>query len=284
MRFLELIRWKNILILLFSQVFAYVFLKKEYCSVREFDINILFICLSTALIAAGGYLINDYFDVKIDAVNKPEKLIVGRFISRRLVLLLHLVFSFTGVILGALADPKLGLINLFVAFMLWQYTVRLKYRFLIGNLCVALLMGLSIIIVAYASDCADLLWLAFYAFFAFLMGLIREIIKDIEDMEGDAQYECRTLPNVLGIFRTKIVLNYLLLASLSLLLLSCVYLINQTYIELALYLILTTVIPLIVFFFRLFKADAKKDFSVLSTWAKLIMMAGVLSMTLRYLY
>ena len=281
--FFDLIRWKNILIIIFTQTFAFIFLDQSQCLNFEITHGFIYVVLSTILLAAAGYMINDYSDIRIDVINKPEKLIVDKYIPRRVVLALHLTFNFAGVILGALVSYKFGLLNLCIAFILWQYSVRFKYQFFTGNLLVSLLMALTLMVVAFATDTMLLLWLVFYTVFAFLTGLIREITKDIEDMEGDAVFNAKTLPNTLGIPRTKIVIYYLMLLTLSTLILSCVYLFIKGYIVLPSYLIVATAIPLAIFFQRTIGADSKKDFSFLSRMIKLIMVAGVLSMGLRCL-
>src|SRR6185369_2463476 len=94
MHFLNLIRWKNILIIIITQLFVYLFLTEGECLNLKIDFRLVLVCLSTILIAAAGYMINDYSDVGIDVVNKPDKLIVDRYIPRRYVFVLHLAFNF----------------------------------------------------------------------------------------------------------------------------------------------------------------------------------------------
>jgi len=216
--FFDLIRWKNILIIIFTQIFAFIFLDQSQCFNWQITHGFIYVVLSTVLLASAGYMINDYSDIRIDVINKPEKLIVDKYIPRRIVLALHLTFNFAGVVLGALVSYKFGILNLCIAFVLWQYSVRFKYQFFTGNLLVSLLMALTLMVVAFATNSMLLLWLIFYTVFAFLTGLIREITKDIEDMEGDAVFNAKTLPNTLGIPRTKIVIYYLMFLKIMLLL------------------------------------------------------------------
>jgi 4-hydroxybenzoate polyprenyltransferase len=279
--FLDLIRWRNILIIIFTQLFAYVFLYEEQCVNLTVNYNFILVCASTILLAAAGYMINDYSDVRIDVINKPDKLIVERYIPRRVVFTLHLVFNFFGVAIALLVNPWFALINIIIAFTLWQYSIRFKYYFFAGNMLVAALMAMTLLVVYFATNQILIVWLAYYTVFAFLTGLIREVIKDIEDMEGDASFGAKTLPNTLGIPKTKIIIYYLMLLTLSLLIFSCAYLFYKDYIILPVYLILTTAIPLAVFFQRTMVADSKKDFSRLSRMIKFIMLAGVVSMSLR---
>ena len=279
--FLNLIRWKNILIIVLTQFFVYIFLNADACFYIGHFEPLILVCASTILLAAAGYLINDYSDIRIDVINKPENLIVERYISRRVVLTLHLVFNLAGVIIACLVNYKFGILTVLIAFILWQYSVRFKYHFFVGNMLVSAMMALSLIVIDFASESMLELWVLFYAVFAFLTGLMREIIKDIEDLEGDAVFNAHTLPNTLGIPKTKIVIYYLMLLTLTLLVLSCAYLYYKGYIILPSYLIVATAIPLAIFYQRTISADTKKDFSLLSRMIKLIMLAGVVSMGLR---
>jgi len=283
MYFLQLIRWKNLCIIVVTQLFVYVFLSSDQCLNLHISTDLILVCASTLLLAAAGYMINDYSDVRIDAVNKPEKLIVGRHISRRVVFALHLALNLVAVVLALRLNHVFAIINIAIAFILWQYSVRFKYYFFVGNVLIAGLMAMSLLVVDFSGDTILLLWLIYYTVFAFLTGLIREIIKDIEDQEGDARFGAKTLPNVLGIPKTKIVIYYLMLITLSLLIFSCAYLFYKDYLVLPLYLMLTTAVPLAVFFQKTISADSKKDFGRLSSMIKLIMLAGVLSMGLRCL-
>ena len=222
--FFNLIRWKNLLIIILTQLFAYVFLDQEQCVRLEITPDFVYVCLATLLLAAGGYMINDYSDIRIDVINKPDNLIVDRYISRRIVFVLHLIINFAAICIACLVNLKFGAITVCIAFMLWQYSIRFKYQFFVGNLLVSSLMALSIMVVGFSSDAMLVLWLIFYTVFALLTGLIREIIKDIEDMEGDAVFNARTLPNTLGIPKTKIVIYYLMILTLCILILSCAFL------------------------------------------------------------
>src|SRR5690606_19191379 len=160
------------------------------------------IVLSTLLIAAAGYIINDYFDVKIDLVNKPKRVIVGRYLKRRMAIGTHQLLNVLGVIAGLLVSYKVALVNIFSVSPLWLDSERYKRQLLIGNVAVSLLTALSLMIltVHYPQN-RKLIFI--YAVFAFFISLIREIVKDIEDMKGDAFHGCRTLPIVVGIRRTK---------------------------------------------------------------------------------
>lgn len=177
----------------------------------------IFLVVASVLIAAAGYIINDYFDINIDQVNKPKGNVVDTEISRRWAMALHFVFSGVGLLLSAYIAWRTGLWyiiigNFFCVLLLFAYSVSLKRKLLIGNIVISLLTAWVILIlclaeIRIASVTDPLLSEAsgkiirigiLYAAFAFISSLIREAIKDIEDMEGDERYGCRTMPIVWG--------------------------------------------------------------------------------------
>ena len=233
--------------------------------------------LSTVLIAAAGYIINDYYDVKIDAINKPERMLVGKAVRRRRAMFAHLVLSFIGVVIGlALAIP-VGLINLGAVLLLWGYSARLKKMLLVGNVVIALLAASMLLVVAVYNDALNKITLG-YALFAFLISLIREIIKDMEDMKGDASFDCRTLPIVAGIRNTKLVLYPLV--ALFLLFLLVVVFHRRTALLFDSYMLLLVLLPSVWLVIKLARSDRRRDFAYLSSLNKFIMLTGILSMLL----
>jgi 4-hydroxybenzoate polyprenyltransferase len=237
------------------------------------DPRLLILAISTILIAAGGYAINDYYDVKIDLINKPERVVVGKTLSRRSVLLFHSLNSMAGTALGFLLSWPIGLVNFSAAFLLWLYSNALKRMPFVGNFAVALLTGMSILVVNLLFT-PLLTLVVVYALFAFFMTLIREIIKDMEDLKGDDTFGCRTLPIIWGLRNTKFFI-YLLIALFSLVVI----------------VIHWRVTPMPVWFFTgfllmpmgvlvawLIRADTRKDYHLLSQFSKLIMLAGIFSM------
>jgi 4-hydroxybenzoate polyprenyltransferase len=267
---LRLTRFWNLVIIGLAQYFAAFFLVG---SETALDWRLMVLSMSTIIIAAAGYIINDYYDVKIDLINKPERVVVGQSITRRYALLFHTFLSFTGVFLGFLLSWKIAAINFASAFLLWLYSNNLKRQPFVGNLAVALLTGLSIALINSIYK-GNFILVNVYAAFAFFMTLVREIIKDMEDLKGDVTYGCRTLPIVMGIRKTKIVI-YLLMASFVI----TVLFIHFTSTALPIYYFLIFLfIPLLILFIRLLRADTKNDFYNLSTLSKIIMLLGILSM------
>ncbi len=270
--FVRLTRAWNLLIIVFAQYFTAYFLAKA--DVLH-DFKLFLLSLSTVLIAAGGYVINDYYDVKIDYVNNPDRVVVGKTIHRRFAILLHVALSVLGIFVGLFVSWKLAVVNVFSVSVLWFYSNLLKRLPFIGNFTVALLTGASIAIIFFLYG-TNLVIILIYALFSFFMTLVREIIKDMEDLKGDNTYGCKTLPIVWGIRKTKITL-YLLIIFFSV----TVAIINQLYVKLdVIYFVMLLFVPLAWLTTRLVRADTKKDYGWLSSFCKVIMLLGILSMTL----
>lgn len=326
--FLKLIRFPNLLILAFTQYVIRWCMLSPYLEARRYELNNFFqlkfqftefdfflLVLSTVLIAAAGYIINDYFDVRIDEVNRPATNLVGKTIKRRVAMVCHMAFNIVGVLIGLWISWKYDVFRagsfIFIAApaLLWFYSTSLKRQFLIGNIIIALLSGLIPLVgvifelMAIARNLNEaqlsqeiisriyLVIPAFfaigYSLFAFLVTLIREIIKDIEDYEGDMEYGCKTLPIVMGISKAKSVVITLcvgLLAGLSYVLFKW----NEANevqaaanesgafpLYFFAYVIIALQIPVLFLMYRVYKAKTKKDWRFLSAFLKFIMVAGV---------
>lgn len=267
---LRLTRFWNLLIIGLAQYFV-----ARYLIAPEsvFDVRLFELTFSTMLIAGAGYVINDYYDVKIDLINKPERVIIGKSIPRRYALLFHTVLSLTGIAMGFWLSWRIGLINLFSTFMLWLYSNALKRLPFIGNFTVALLTGISVFVVNVLFP-PLLILTGIYSGFAFFMTLVREIIKDLEDLKGDDTFGCKTLPIVWGIRKTKFFTYFLLI-----LFAAVVFGVHQWVSPLPMmFFAWFLFLPAMVLFAWLIRADTRKDFYQLSQFCKIIMVAGILSM------
>jgi 4-hydroxybenzoate polyprenyltransferase len=272
---LKISRPVNLAILGFAQLMTALFLvetNRQGLPVYQ-DIHLYLIIFSTMVIAAAGYMINDYYDVKIDYVNKPDEVIIGRGMKRRVAIFFHSVLNFIGIGVGLLVSPRVAVINFIAAFLLWLYSNSLKRQPFIGNFTVALLTGASIWLIGYYYQKAELLVLT-YAIFAFFLNLIREIIKDIEDRNGDRRHGCRTLPIVLGFRNTKRII-FLIAFIFVISILVVTFKINNI---LLFYYFGILSILFIIFMYKIYVADRKAHFSELSILSKLLMMAGIISM------
>ena len=301
----RLIRFPNLLIIILTQYllryaildpFLYGDSGAEASSAFEFSLLVLV----TLLIASGGYIINDYFDVKIDAVNKPDKLIIDRQVTARGAIALHLGINGVATLLGfylawRLQSITFGLIFPFIAVLLWLYSASYKRTFLWGNIIVALLSAFVILIVwlfeffhlRLESDSFGMLIqelggvtriVLAYALFAFLVSLLREIIKDMEDWEGDEKFGCRTLPVVFGLHQSKGVVIGLIVLNMVLLGYGMIVLYRLHFMGAFWYFLALVQVPVIYLAVSVLRAKVKSDYHFASTLAKLIMLTGLLSM------
>jgi 4-hydroxybenzoate polyprenyltransferase len=276
--FLRLIRFPNLVLIVLSQALAQAcLLAKGVEWSKAVEPGFLYLSLFTVLIAAAGYIINDYYDVKIDAINKPDRLLVGKEIRRRRAMFAHLILSFIGVAGGFWLSVEVGLINLGAVLLLWGYSARLKKMLLIGNVVISLLAASMLLVVAVYADTLNKITIS-YALFALIISLIREIIKDMEDVKGDASFDCRTLPIVAGLRNTKLVLYPLIAVFQAFLLVVILH--PRTNFILDIYMILLVLAPSVWLLLKLIRADRKRDFTYLSNLNKLIMLTGILSMLL----
>lgn len=304
--FSRLIRWPNLLFIALTQVLFYyavaapIVFGTGYLT-REMDILFWMLVLSSVLIAAGGYIINDYFDLNIDLVNKPERLVVDKSISRRWAIFWHLLFSVAGINMGfyiALQNGNwlIGFANTAVVLLLWLYSTTFKKRLLTGNILIALLTGWTVLIVYFFIIYQRYDWLnhplpaemrlkllrltLLFTAFAFLITLIREVVKDIEDVEGDRRYNCRTLPIVWGIETARIFAGIWMVVLLALLFVVLFYILQYHMWVPAIYNLLFIIVPAAWSMKLLIRASTTPDYTRLSYWIKGIILTGILSMLL----
>lgn len=282
--FLRLIRVNNLIIISATQIFAYYFLTPNLSHTQLFQEDFLLLLISTFLVAAAGYIINDYMDVRLDLINKPSKVIVGNSISRRWAMFLHIVLNIMAILLALLINKKIALLVFICAFSLWLYSQFLKKTYLAGNILVALLTAFTLWIMHIFQEDMMVAGIWVYGIFAFATTLIREIIKDTEDLRGDQNFKCRTLPIVLGVRKTKEILLVLHLTVIGLTIAFCTsfvalsYSSYKIYVMFLMYMLILVIIPMFAMVWFIKTADVKRDFSRLSSLSKWIMMAGIISM------
>ncbi|MGZ4089718.1 MAG: geranylgeranylglycerol-phosphate geranylgeranyltransferase, partial [Bacteroidia bacterium] len=244
--FLKLIRLENLIMIALTQYLIRYFVLQKILNANGIELglnNLLFnlLVLSTVLIAAAGYIINDYFDVKTDTINHPDTVVIDKVIKRRWAIILHITFTFIGVFLGILCALKTGYLRLAIfhitaATLLWFYSTHFKKQLLVGNIVVSLLtasvafipfvyeMGLmQRIDPAFTRDHTLLILSCFkvvfiFSIFAFITSMAREIIKDMEDFKGDKETGGYTMPIYWGIPSSKLTSFFLIVITIILLL------------------------------------------------------------------
>lgn len=235
---------------------------------------------ATVCIAAAGNVINDYFDIKIDLINKKHKVIISRYVGRRTAIVLHIFLNLLGIVIGFALSWKVGMFMAAMSFILVMYSATFKRWFLIGNVVIASLLSLAILVLWLMNPDLILKWILWYMAFAFFTGLIREIIKDIEDMEGDRTYGCKTLPVILGISKTRKVIKALFIGQLIFLIAFVVDLIIASKSIAAVFLLLSCGVFGAYTFYKFLQASSKNEYSQVSFMMKMVMLAGILSIIL----
>lgn len=306
---LKIVRAKNLIIVaatLYMMRFLIIhpLLLRKGMELQLGELFFLLLTLATVFITAAGYVINDYFDTKTDLVNHPSTVIVGKSLSRRFVITLHWALNAIGVLLGiivsiAIDKPFLSLVFFLTPGILWFYSTSYKRQFLLGNLIVAILTALVPLmallfelpklyntywqsLIFSPSIFNDIIyWVGGYAIFAFWLTLFREIVKDIEDYQGDQEFGRNTLPIVLGISTSRMVAASILLLTIVII----TYLFgaylnflpsgNFDYITFV-YLLVAMVIPIFTLIIKVLSAQSKEDYHWVSSFSKLIMLLGLL--------
>ncbi|MEI8278951.1 MAG: geranylgeranylglycerol-phosphate geranylgeranyltransferase [Bacteroidota bacterium] len=313
MAWLRLIRWKNLLIIFITQLFAWccVILPIQGYIPMPLLLNnkhFLYISISTVLIAAAGYIINDYFDIKIDAINRPENVILEQKIPRRIAIMLHTIFNVTGLGLAAIIAKQAGhyewlAMQMGCTLLLWLYSTRFKRQFVIGNVVVAFLTSFTIItLMLYEPAMHYYFWrshfllsksnglipnpvwvLGVYAYFAFMLTWIREIVKDMEDLKGDAEQGCVTMPIKWGLLRTSRFAQAIGVLALIPLIIASGKLMNTHWKPLGIYTLVALILPLTAWIKFLPTKATTQHYNQASRGLKIIMVLGVGSLIIYYL-
>ncbi len=296
MKYLQIIRYKNLLLLAFMQLlFRYGFLKQQNISLALSNFQFVLLVLATVFIAAGGYIINDIFDQDADAINKPKKAIIGKTISESMAYNLYVSFTLCGVCIGyylsnVIQRPMFLIIFILIASLLYFYATTLKQIAFIGNFAVAMILSFSVLIInffdifpATSDDNRAIMKPIFlilfdYAIFAFVINLIREIVKDLQDIKGDYNQGIQSLPIVLGIKRTAMIVSvFTALPSIILLIYINNYLMANGLYFATLYGLFLVVAPLIFCAVKLWNSENEKQFAKISSLLKWIIFFGIIS-------
>lgn len=302
--FLKLVRLPNLFFIALSQVlFQFCIYSPMYKGVIPANdlLHFIFLSLASLLIAAAGYIINDYFDINIDEVNKPARMVVDKVIHRRWAIAWHFMLNSAALVLTILALPfsqkwYLILANMFCMALLWFYSTSFKRKLLIGNIVIALLTAWTILLIFFskfelydAFNAEDnirklkFFQLAIlYAGFAFIISLVREAIKDMEDMPGDAKYGCRTMPIAWGVNATKVYVAVWLVVLIALLFVIQIYILQFKWWLPIVYSVAAIIFPLIVILLQLKQSTTPRQYHRLSNITKLVMFTGILSMIFFY--
>jgi 4-hydroxybenzoate polyprenyltransferase len=310
--FFKLVRWPNLIIVAVTMILMRYAIIRPL--VEKIDVSpilssvnssrmmlqlpfydFVILIAATLFITGAGYIINDYFDIKTDIINRGE-VIVGTKVPRRTAMMWHNLLNLVGVMAGFYLSWKvgylyMGMLFLVVSGLLYFYSARYKRRFLTGNLIVAFLTAMVPMLVViyevlaifqyYALNSASIpdisalfFWIGGFAVFAFLTTLAREIIKDIEDFKGDLEYGRSTLPIVAGIKATRTIVICLIMFTILLLYLALFLFITEIFS--IVYLTVAVALPLIYVIFLIKRSNNRNQFHIASRLMKIIMITGIL--------
>ncbi len=307
---IKMLRIVNLLIIALTMVLLrfYVIaplLRIEGVSLVFGGLNFAILVFIMVLIAASGYLINDYFDVESDRINRPSKPLVGRDISKGMLFLLYYILNGVAIILGfylafQVNTLQLGLIFPILIIMLWYYSAKYQRTILWGNIVVSIITGFTVFVVwlfgffalrskpelffdAYDSIGSINYFVWGFTYFAFITTLLREVLKDMQDMEGDRRTGSNTLPVAIGINKSKWVVYTLLIISIATLGYGQYLLYQQGFSWACWYFLITVQLLQVFIFVKLISAQKSSDFAFLANIMKVVMLAGVISMQLIYI-
>ena len=307
--FLKLIRIENLFIIAVTQICIKYFVFAPLNDFSKFTPVLFSISLlSTLLIAAAGYIINDYFDVKTDKINRPKTVVIDVVIKRRWAMIFHIILNILGLILGLYLalkchNLKLVLFQILSILLLWFYSTHFKKQLLVGNIVVSLLTatiplmpmvydyylsgGINPMISMLLGSFLNTLLIIVlgYSAFAFLTSFAREVIKDMEDYKGDIQTGGKTMPIVWGMITSKVVTFFTIIITIGLLLLACFKFYKDQHNVAVYYILGLVIIPLIILLIHITKATSSKDFKLASLLLKFTMLFGIgFTFIIKYIY
>lgn len=305
--FFKLVRWQNLLMVALMMLLVYHCVLSPLSYFSDIDIfpssiSFVLLVISLIFIVAASYVINDVFDVETDKYNKPEKKLIPNVFSQKEANLYYVILTFLGLTSGLVSSIlvlnvkfyMLLAVIVLLACILYSYSSTYKKKLFVGNLIVSLSVAIAVFLpylfellylsnnVLFLSECKDLVknivyFVLIYTVFAFLLTLIREIIKDVEDMDGDGRTHCRTIPVVYGLSKTKTML-YILVVLLLILLFAYLFILFKLQLFAVFAFIAVVTLCSIILIVKIFKAKEKKCFHSLSNMTKVMMLIGILSM------
>lgn len=264
------------------------------------DIAFGLLVLSAMLITAAGNIINDYFDQKVDKINKPDRVLVGKSISRRIAIFMHQLLNVAALAIVAAVSFRQGYwlplaFPLLIITLLWWYSPVIKKKPFYGNLvvavCTALVPVFAVIydvqlleneLKAIALGSTNLyhyawLWILGIGGFAFVLTMIREVVKDAQDIAGDRTADYHTLPIIWGVTRTK---QYIMLWMIVFAVMTGVCMSRLTALQDIMLISALLVIPWLIALSKLKSTSSAEDFAGVSFWIKALMLGGLLLLLL----
>ena len=273
----SVVRGYNILMIILAQYLAAIYILGHHLPLRKvvFDLNLLVIIIASALVIAGGYIINNFYDAEKDLINKPRKSMLDRLVSQRFKLTTYFVLNLLAVFAASYVSFRAVLFFSAYIFGIWFYSHKLKRIPFVGNIVSATLsIAPFFAVFVYYKNFESVIFV--HAMFLFLLILVREMIKDLENITGDLAQNYRTVPILYGPRISKICISFLLVLTLL-----PAYLLIERYDVGHMYLyFIGSSLLLIITLFVLWKSSSKKHYVLLHNILKFIIIVGVFSILL----
>ncbi|MCE2613234.1 geranylgeranylglycerol-phosphate geranylgeranyltransferase [Flavobacteriaceae bacterium D16] len=273
----SIVRGYNVLMIILAQYLASLFILSPDLPIREvvLDPKLFVLVLASALVIAGGYIINSFYDSEKDLINKPHKSMLDRLVSQRTKLSAYFVLNFLAVLLGSYISFRASVFFSAYIFGIWLYSHKLKRIPFFGNFVSATLaIAPFFAVFVYYKNFETVIFV--HAVFLFLLILARELVKDLENMVGDLAQGYRTIPILYGTLFSKISISLLILFTLvPALLLIRTFDVGYMYLY-----FMGSIVLMVLFLMLLWKAEGKKHYVWLHNILKFAIVAGVFSILL----
>ncbi len=273
----SVVRGYNILVLIVAQYLTSAFILAPELPLRDifFDDNLFFLILSSATVIASGYIINNFYDSEKDLINRPKKTMLDRFVSQRTKLSVYFILNLLAIFFASYVSFRAVVFFSIYIFAIWLYSHRLKRILFLGNLVASILTITPFFVVfVYYKNFETVIFI--HATFLYLMIVMRELVKDLENMQGDLLQNYQTIPIVYGERLSKFFLSILsILAIIPILLLISRF--DTGYMD---YYFYVSLVLLIFFLLFLYFSKAKWQYLLLHNILKLIIVVGVFSILL----
>jgi 4-hydroxybenzoate polyprenyltransferase len=272
---LSVVRGYNILILIFAQYLASIFIFSSEKSIRQvaFDLHLLYIVIATVCVVAAGYIINNFYDVKVDRINRPLKTSLDNFVKQETKLLLYFFLNFLGFTFGLLVSFKSALFFTVYIFSIWFYSHKLKKYAFTGLISATTLTILPFFAVfVYYKNFSKIIFV--HAIFLFLLIMVRELIKDLENIKGALANNYKTFSIVHGELKTKQLSFFLLVLTLF----PTIFLLNHLALGYMKYFFYLSFVTLLYVGIYLWKSNKQRDYTFLHNILKVLLLIGVFSL------
>lgn len=274
---LSVVRGYNILILIFAQYLASIFIFSPDKSARHvvFDLHLLYIVIASVCVVASGYIINNFYDVKVDRINRPLKAGLDSYVKQETKLSLYFVLNLIGFIFGWLVSWRAALFFAIYIFGIWFYSHKLKKYPFTGLISATVLTILPFFVIfVYYKNFSKIIFV--HAIFLFLVIMVRELIKDLENLKGAIANNYKTFTVAYGEEKTKKLCFVLLISTLFPIIVLFSYP-ELSYMKYYFYLALIT---LVFVGFYLKYSSEQNQYRFLHNILKLLLLVGVFSLIL----